>query len=309
MSSDHVYVSPCATTDNSNSVTRARSKRKRFDDEDHQNVVSPVSCLVDSYHSFDASSFSLSTLIEMQSDSGVRFNNEVDFRSLSIENIDLLFPKYKRYGQNDPPLNRRRKGHSIRDFRLLSCKAQMVVIEKEKNASNLQSIRDICLSQCHGISINTLCKSDVQSVKEVHVGFRLLIAEALHVRANKIADNKKWVYGSACGVLLNSISKSDNEEAKWTLHKKHRPFAKDDVDCFYFLCAKCSGIGTNSCQECSFSAQLLRKRCIRSSKNNSDECFVEGRTRNSLMSPPTCKKKLKFLSKKINKVTTEKRIP
>ena len=57
-----------------------------------------MSCPVDAYHSFDAESLSLNTITEMQSDSGVRFNNEVDFRSLSIENIDLLFPKYKRYG-------------------------------------------------------------------------------------------------------------------------------------------------------------------------------------------------------------------
>ena len=59
------------------------------------------------------------------------------------------------------------------------------------------------MSPCHGISINTLCKSDVQSVKEVCAGLRLLIAEALHVRANKIVDNQEWVYGSACGALLN----------------------------------------------------------------------------------------------------------
>ena len=303
--SDHICVSPCDVTDISKPVTRTRTKRKHSECEERQNVVSPVSSPVGSYHSFDAAALSLDILTEMQRDSGVRFNCEVDFRSLPIHHINLLFPKYNRYGQNDPPLNRRRNGKIIREFRLLSSKSQMVLIEKEKNTPNLQSTR---YNPCSGISLNCLCKNDVNSVEDVRAGFRLLIAEALHKRANKIGNKCKWLYGSACGVLFDFNSKSDNQQAKFLLYEKNRPFAKDDTDRFYFLCAKCTvTTNTDTCQDCACSMTLLRKRCIRASNNVSDDCFIEGSTRNSIMSPSVCKKKLNFLSKKIQKVTNEKR--
>ena len=60
----------------------------------------------------------------------------------------------------------------------------------------------------------------MNSVEDVRAGFRLLIAEALHNRANKIGNKYKWLYGSACGVLFDFDSKSDNQQAKFYYMKK-----------------------------------------------------------------------------------------
>ena len=83
-------------------------------------------------------------------------------------------------------------------------------------------------------------KTTSSLLMRVQTGFRLLVAEALFARTNVLVSGRDWNHGSACGVLYDFNSSSENKKSKWFLHEKVRPFAKDDIDRFYFSFVDCS---------------------------------------------------------------------
>lgn len=115
------------------------------------------------------------------------------FTNCSVSSLDIIFPKKKHKGQNDPPMSFRTTATKMRTWRKMGKKEQTTALAGERLEPEPSEATPAQPCSCHGLSLEFLLSmAKRKDPMSLEIGFCTLIAEAKHNAGTACNRQHHW---------------------------------------------------------------------------------------------------------------------